>query len=72
MTPDFNAADVSTWPQTLRVEHMALIYDRKAGGIQSACAKRSFVPAPVQRKPYGWRKVDVMRHLGLNQLQRSA
>lgn len=61
MTPDFNAADTSTWPVVLTPEHVSAIYTRTVGAIKKACQTHRFLPAPYQRGPYRWRRVDVER-----------
>lgn len=63
MTPDFNAADISTWTVTLTAEQVAAIYQRPLGGIKKACQLKTFVPAPFLVHPYRWRKADVLRHV---------
>lgn len=64
----FSPGDPSTWPMTLTVHMVQAIYpSRTVGGIRKAVQKRLFVPAPMlgpdgqPRKPYCWRKVDVLR-----------
>lgn len=61
MTPDFNVADHATWPVVLTPEQVSAIYTRSVGAIKKACQTHRFLPAPYQRHPYRWRKVDVLR-----------
>jgi hypothetical protein len=61
VTPEFNAADDATWPLVLTPAHIGAIYGRPVGGIKKACQLGRFIPAPYQRKPYRWRKADVLR-----------
>jgi hypothetical protein len=61
MTPEFNTADPSTWPVTLTPEHVAAIYHRSVGAVKKACQLHRFVPAPFQKYPFRWRRVDVLR-----------
>jgi len=63
MTPDFNAADESTWPLVLTPEHIAAIYSRSVGAVLKACQLHKFIPAPFRDHPRRWRKVDVERDL---------
>ena len=63
MTPDFNAADSSTWPLVMTVEHMSAIYSQSVGGIDKACQLHKFIPAPFLTHPRRWRKADVVRHV---------
>lgn len=76
MTPEFNTADASTWPEVMTVRHISELFSRSVGAITCACSRGRFLPAPMQGKPNRWRKVDVLRHLGLsvprNGLQRVA
>lgn len=58
MTPDFNAADTTTWPMALTADQVAAIYQRRVGGLKKACQQHRFVPAPFLVQPYRWRKVD--------------
>lgn len=60
---DFDPCTPSTWRMTLTLAQMADIYQRPVGGIRKACQRRTFVPAPFEKSPYRWRKVDVLRHL---------
>lgn len=62
----FNPLDRSTWLDTMTVEQIAAIYQRKVGGIRKSCQQRTFVPAPNKRHPYRWNKVDVLRDLGVS------
>jgi hypothetical protein len=48
---------------TLTAEQVAAIYQRKVGGVKKLCQQRTFVPAPFQKHPYRWRKVEVVRHV---------
>lgn len=59
----FDPGDPSTWAMTLTAEQIALVYQRKVGGIKKACQQGSFRPAPFETHPYRWRKVDVLRHV---------
>ena len=69
----FDANDTATWPITLTVHQVALIYQRAVGGVRKSCQLHRFVPAPFMVQPYRWRKVDVVRHVeGARGLQRSA
>lgn len=61
MSPDFNTADVATWPLTLTAEHLAAIYHRSVGAVKKACQLHRFVPAPYRTRPLRWRKTDVVR-----------
>lgn len=63
MTPDFNLADVTTWPATLTVEEVAAIYRRTPAAIRKACSLRRMVPMPYLTHPWRWRKSDVLRHV---------
>jgi transcriptional regulator with XRE-family HTH domain len=63
MNAEFNIADDATWPLVLTPEHIAAIYVRSVGAIKKACQVGRFIPAPYQRKPYRWRKADVLRHV---------
>jgi hypothetical protein len=44
MTPDFSAADSTTWPLVLTPEHMSAIYSRTVGAIKKACQLHRFIP----------------------------
>lgn len=48
-------------------DEVALIYRRTVLALKKACQERKFRPAPHQTHPYRWRKVDVLRDLGLLQ-----
>ena len=63
MTPEFNTADPTTWPVTLTPDHVAAIYHRSVGAVKKACQLHRFVPAPFQKYPFRWRRVDVLRHV---------
>ncbi len=63
MTPVFNTADTDTWPVLLSLEHVAEIWQRKPRGIAHSCQQGRFIPAPISKKPYRWRRVDVLRFL---------
>lgn len=59
----FDPGDSHTWCATLTAEQVAAIYQRKVGGLKKSCQQRTFVPAPFQKRPYRWRKGDVLRHV---------
>lgn len=59
----FDLTDSSTWPVTLDVDQMALIYRRTVGGIRKACQQKRFFPQPFQTHPYLWRRDDVTGYL---------
>ena len=59
----FSALDRSTWPELLLLPEVAVILRRKVGGIRKDLQARTFVPAPVMRRPYRWRRADVVAHL---------
>lgn len=61
----FDVLDHATWPDSLTPEQVAAIYQRSVGGVKKACQLRKFRPAPHARLPYRWRKVDVLRDLGV-------
>lgn len=64
---DFNPKDPSTWPLALSTRHIAAIYGKSVSAIQKANELHRFRPAPHKRGPYEWRKVDVVRDLGLGE-----
>lgn len=70
----FDVLDRGTWPDVLTADEIATIYRRPILGLKKACQENRFVPAPYQKKPYRWRKVDVVRHLdgarGVSSLRR--
>lgn len=75
MTPEFNIADRSTWPEVMSVDHIAAIWDRSAKGIGAQCAKGRFMPAPRSGKPRRWSKTEVIAYLdrkSLSVVRRSA
>jgi hypothetical protein len=47
----------------LTAEQIAAIYQRAIGGVLKACTRRTFVPKPMEGKPWRWRKADVLRHV---------
>jgi len=57
----FDVLDPSTWPLVLTTGQVAAIYQRSDGGLRKACQKGQFIPAPYKRRPWLWRKVDVLR-----------
>jgi hypothetical protein len=59
----FHPGDPSTWCAALTVEQVAAIYQRTPSAVMRACQYGKFVPAPFERRPYRWRKVDVQRHV---------
>lgn len=63
MTPTFNAADASTWPSVMAIDEVAALYRRSVGAVRQACESSKFQPVPFLKRPFRWRKVDVLRHL---------
>lgn len=63
MTPEFSAADDSTWPLVLTIDQIAAIYQRTVGAIRKALETQRFIPTPFEKRPYRWRKADVIRHV---------
>lgn len=61
--PEFNPCDPSTWKPALTAVQVAAIYQRSVGGLKKACQLHRFVPAPFEKQPLRWRRVDVIRHL---------
>lgn len=67
MTPEFNAADPSTWPAMLIDGQVAAIYQRSVSALKKAVQEHRFIPAPKigrdgqYERPLRWRKVDVLR-----------
>jgi hypothetical protein len=62
VTPEFNVADVSTWRPILTAPEVAAILRRKVLGLKKAIQTNpAFVPAPFHKKPYLWRKSDLVR-----------
>lgn len=59
----FSPCDVSTWPLLLTADQIAAIWQRPVGGIKKQCQHNAFLPAPCEKQPYRWRKVDVVRYL---------
>lgn len=57
----FSIADSNTWPVVLTAEQVSAIFQRPILGVKKACQLGRFVPAPFQKQPYRWRKVDVLR-----------
>lgn len=62
MTP-FNPCDRATWQDLLTAEQVAVILVRKVSGLKKAAQQRTLVPAPCSRRPYRWRKADVVRFI---------
>lgn len=67
----FTPTDPRSWDVTLTAAQVAQLFHRKVGGLKKSCQEHRFIPAPFQVRPYLWRKVDVVRHLGLQQMGRS-
>lgn len=63
----FNSLDQATWPQLMTADEVAAIYRRSVLALKKACQLGKFRPTPHQVHPYHWRKVDVLRDLGLQQ-----
>lgn len=61
--PVFSITDSSTWPVVLTAAHLAAIYQRSVGGVKKACQLNRFIPAPFEKQPFRWRRVDVLRHV---------
>lgn len=59
----FTPTDRKTWPELLTVVEMSAIFRRSVLGIRKAVQLHRFTPAPFQRRPYLWRKADVVRVL---------
>jgi hypothetical protein len=61
----FNPCDSSTWPMLLTLDQVALTQP-SANSIRNRCtpkSRRPFVPAPSEKYPLRWRKVDVLRYV---------
>jgi len=63
MTREFDVTDTATWGVILTIHDMCAIYSRTVGAIRKACQQGRFVPAPLEGKPYRWRRCDVLRHV---------
>jgi hypothetical protein len=74
----FTPCDAATWPALLTLEQVAAITQRSADSIRHRCmpsSRRPFVPAPCEKYPLRWRKVDVLRYVegarGVSSLRRA-
>lgn len=66
MSVPFSPCDPATWPVLLTLDQMAAIKQTTAGAIRHALKPSRggvFVPAPCERRPLRWRKVDVLRYV---------
>ena len=50
-------------PITLTAEDVAALLHRKPGGIKKAAQLGAMVPAPFQKRPWLWRKVDLQAYV---------
>lgn len=55
--------DRRTWGELLTADEAAAILRRSVGGLKKAAQQRTLVPAAFSRRPYLWRKADVIRYL---------
>lgn len=57
------AIDWRALPSILRPAHLAVIYNRKIGGVRKGLQQRSRkLPTPCESRPFGVRKDDCKRH----------
>lgn len=55
--------DFLSLPGTLRVEHLAAIYDVRPQTVRDGVRRLDpSYPTPFMDRPYRWRKVDVEKH----------
>lgn len=58
----FDAADPSTWPVTLTVNHIAPIFHKSPKAVWAAIKHGRFPVSPIPNaRPMLWRRSDVLR-----------
>ena len=55
--------DFRAFPPTLRVQHIAFLYDYSIATTRKMAAKHDpKIPTPSTSRPFGWNRADVERH----------
>lgn len=62
MVRPFDPGDPTTWGATLTVDELSAIAKRSVMAIRKACQQHRFQPAPFEKHPYRWRRIDCERH----------